>query len=79
MGQDAAKPFEDARDKIIDWSRKFMSWDEPARKQGPAPKASQLHWADQSQMRKASDDPKLGGAKKKVAPKRKVAPARKRQ
>ena len=78
MGQSAAQPFIDARDKMLDWANKLESWDKPAPKKGPAT-AKQLGWADQTGMRKASDDPKLGSAKKAVPAAKKKAAAKKRQ
>ena len=51
MGQNPVQPFIDARDKLIDWAQKIEDWDKPATKKAPAT-AKQLHWADQSGMRK---------------------------
>ena len=79
MGQSAAQPFIDARDKVIDWANKLESWDKPAPKKGPPPLAKDLHWADQTGMRKAADDPKLGGAKKATPSAKKRTAAKKRQ
>lgn len=79
MGQSAAQPFIDARDKVLDWANKLESWDKPTPKKGPPPTAKQLGWADQTGMRKASDDPKLGSAKKAVPAAKKKAAAKKRQ
>ena len=79
MGQNPAQPFIDARDKVLDWANKLESWDKPAPKKGSPPPAKQLGWADQTGMRKASDDPKLGSAKKAVPAAKKKATAKKRQ
>ena len=83
----AQSVFEDWRDKLGAIGKKFTDYEdslapkkttEPS-KAGPAPTAKQLGWADQSEMRKADSDPKLGGAKKKPTPKKKAPPVRKRQ
>ncbi len=79
MGQSAAQPFIDARDKVIDWANKLESWDKPTPKKGPPPPAKQLGWADQTGMRKADADPKLGGAKKATPSAKKRTAAKKRQ
>jgi predicted signal transduction protein with EAL and GGDEF domain len=79
MGQNAAQPLIDMRDKIVDASEKFLDWGKATPKKGPPPPAKQLGWADQTGMRKAADDPKLGSAKKKATPATRKAPAKKRQ